>query len=329
MFNATVLRWFSADSLMATTRTLGALALAGCAVRYSHLPPLEPAELWAPLPVQHVDVGGLDIAYVDSGGDGTPVVFIHGLSSWMGFWEYQIPVFAEKHRVLALDLPGYGASGRPDAPYTPPWYADVIDEWLGGLGIPEATLVGHSMGGQIAMTLALRHPNRVERLILSAPAGFERFSPGAARWMKDFWTETRALETREEEMRVTFSTMVFNKMDAGTERLLEERVRMQHTDAFAATSVAVSRSIAGMVDHPVLDQLDQLDVPTLIVFGTDDHMIPNPVFNGGSTRAIAETGRDAIRNSQLVLIPGAGHTVHHDEPDAFNAAVADFLRKKP
>ncbi len=318
--------WSISDSAVAAARASLLLGVFACLPRYSSLPAIGPDDILTPLPVQHMDVRGLDIAYVDSGGEGPALVFIHGLSSYMGFWEYQIPYFAKDFRVLALDLPGYGASGRPDASYHPPWFADVVDDWLGGLGIPSATVIGHSMGGQIAMTLALAHPARVARLVLSAPAGFERFGPGEARWMREFWTETRALEAREDELRVTFSTMVFNRMDQGTERLLEERVRIQQHAAFAATSVAVSRSIAGMLDHPVLDQLPELDVPTLIVFGTDDHMIPNPVFTGGTTLRVAERGRDAIPGANLVMIPGAGHTVHHDAPDQFNDALSNFLR---
>ncbi len=301
------------------------------AARYNDLPPLEPSELWAPLPVQHTEVEGVDIAYIDSGlppgadPDAPPLVFVHGLSSYMSFWEYQIPEFAKTHRVLALDLPGFGASGRPDAPYTPPWYADVVDNWLGSMGVVSAVVVGHSMGGQIAMTLALNHPNRVHALVLSAPAGLERFKPGAASWMKDYWTESRAMEAREEEIRANFQAMVFNRMDRGVERLIEERVRMMKTESFAGTSVAVSRCIAGMVDYPVWDRLGDIRVPTLIVYGNDDHMIPNPVFTGGSTRSIAEAGMRAIPNAELELIPGGGHTVHHDQPKKFNAAVSDFL----
>jgi pimeloyl-ACP methyl ester carboxylesterase len=302
----------------------------GCAPRYSRLPSILPADLWAPMPVQHrtldlPEVGLVDVAYVDSGGPGVPLVFIHGLSSSIGFWEYQLPVFAASQRVIALDLPGYGASGRPDAPCTPPWYADVVVGLLDALAVPRATLVGHSMGGQIALTLALAHPERVDRLVLSAPAGFEAFDRGAAQWMKAWWHEARALEAREEELRATFTTLVFNKTDAGVERLLEERVRMSGTPAFQGTSVAVSRSIAGMLDFPLLDRLGQVAVPTLMVFGTDDRMIPNPIFTGGSTRRLAEQGVARLPQGQLVLIPGAGHTVHHDAPDAFNEAVAAFL----
>lgn len=300
------------------------LALA-CAPRYAAEGPISPDDLWAPLPVQHVDVGGIDVAYVDSGGDKPPLVLIHGLSSYIGFWEYQIPYFARTHRVLALDLPGYGASGRPDAPYTPPWFADVVSDWMAAVGVERAAVVGHSMGGQVATWLALEHPERVGKLVLSAPAGFERFQPGHARFMRDFWTEGRAMEASEEQVRANFVAQVFNRLDAGVERLIAERVRLGQDPRFAGTSVAVSRSIAGMLDHPVWDRASGVAVPTLIVYGTDDRMIPNPVFNGGRTRDVAEAAARAIPGARLLLVPGAGHTVHHDAAEAFNQAVEEFL----
>lgn len=306
--------------------TMAALSL-GCAPRYSTMPPMTPDALWAPLPVQHTTVSGIDIAYIDSGGDGPPIVLVHGLSSWMGFWEYQIPELARTHRVIALDLPGYGASGRPDAPYTPPWYADIVASLMDDRGVLRAAVMGHSMGGQIAITLALSHPERVSALVLSAPAGIERFQAGHATWMKRYWTEGRTLETTEEEVRYTFSSLAFARHDDGVERLLQERVRMRDTPMLLGTSVAVSRSVAGMLDHPVADRLSEIAVPTLLVFGTDDRMIPNPILNGGRTRTIALKGQRAIKGSQLLLVSGAGHTVHHDAPDEFNTAVAAFLDK--
>lgn len=305
------------------------LTLLACAPRYGKLPAMAPEELYSPLPRKHVEVGGIDIAYVDSGGDKPPLVFVHGLSSYTGFWSKQLPAFTDTHRVLALDLPGYGASGRPDAPMTPPWYADAVLAWLDALEVDRFTLVGHSMGGQISLTLTLDHPERVEALVLSAPAGLERFDPGAARWMKGWWHEGRAMQSGEAEVRTAFVAAVFNETDEGVERLIEERVRMGKHASFQGTSVAVSRSIAGMVDFPVVDRLGEIAVPTLLVFGTDDRMIPNPIFTGGTTRAVAEAGRDAIPGAELVLLPGAGHTVHHDAPDAFNRAVSEFLRGLP
>jgi len=323
---------------MHPARTAWLAALTACVPKYSALPAITPAELHAPLPVAHVDVtledgAVVDVAMIDSwggadsgpGADLPPLVLVHGLSSYMGFWEYQVTELAQDRRVLALDLPGYGASARPDAPYTPPWYAEVVVRWLDEIGVEQAVLVGHSMGGQISMTIALDHPERVERLVLAAPAGIETFDAGAADWMKAFWHEARATHAREEELRATFSTLVFNRMDDGVERLLEERVRMAGTPAFRGTSVAVSRSVAGMLDHPVAHRLPDISVPTLLIFGTQDRMIPNAVFTGGRTRSVAEAGRDAIPHAGLVMLPGAGHTVQHDDPDGFNAAVRSFL----
>ena len=305
---------------------LSLLTMLACAPKYSSLPAMGVADLQVPLPIRHKEVDGIEVAYVDSGGKGQPVVFVHGLSSYMGFWEYQLPHFAkERYRVVALDLPGYGASGRPDAPYTPPWYADFLADFFDVVQIPKATVVGHSMGGQIALTMALAHPERVSALVLSAPAGFERFAPGASAWMKSYWTEDRALQASETEIRATMTQAVFNKTDAGVERLIEERVRIGKTEEFRGTSVAVSRSIAGMLDFPVRDRLAEIKVPTLIVYGTDDRMIPNPVFDGGRTKTIAAYGRDHIAGAELVMIDGAGHTVHHDAPDAWNDAVDAFL----
>ncbi len=302
-------------------------AMSGCLPKYADLGPMAPDDLWSPLPVRHVEVNGIDLAYVDSdpGSTEPPLVLIHGLSSYVGFWEHQIPVFAEDRRVLAIDLPGYGASARPDVPCTPPWYADLVADWMLALGVPHADVMGHSMGGQIALTLALEHPERIDRLVLAAPAGFETFDPGAAQVIKDYWTEDRALHTTEQESRMTFTTAVFNKTDDGVERLLMERVRLGQHPAFEGTSVAVSRSVRGMIDHPVFERLGEIEHETLVVYGTEDHMIPNPIFTGGRTRTIAERGAGALTNARLVMLAGAGHTVHHDAPKSFNDAVRSFL----
>lgn len=307
----------------------GIAALVACAPRYHHAEPLAPDQLWTPRPMQLVDLGDVRVNTLDTGGSGPPVVLIHGLSSYTAFWEHQVEHLARTHRVLALDLPGYGGSDRPDAPYTPPWFADVVHRWMTELGVPHATVVGHSMGGQVALTLAIEHPEAVDALILSAPAGFERFTPGEGTLIKGYWHEERALESSEQEIRASFVAAVFNRHDDGVERLIEERVRLARHPSFAGTSVAVSRSIAGMLDFPVRDRLGAIRAPTLIVYGSDDKMIPNPLLHGGTTRAVASFGRDAIPGARLEIVPGAGHTVHHDAPEAFNAAVDGFLATLP
>ncbi len=192
------------------------------------------------------------------------------------------------------------------------------------MGLEQAVVVGHSMGGQIALTVALAHPDRVEALVLSAPAGIETFSAGEARFIKDYWHEGRALEATEHELRAVFATQVFSQLDDGAERLLEERVRLGAHPAFRGTSVAVSRSIAGMLDHPVRERLHELDLPVLVAFGSRDRMIPNPIFSGGRPAAVLADAVGLL-DAESLLVPGAGHTVHHDAPAAFNQAVQAFL----
>ena len=305
------------------------LGITGGPPRYGGEPPLAPEGIWAPLPVLRMPLAGLDleVGFVDSGGQGPPLVLIHGLSSYISYWEPQIAHYtALGWRVLALDLPGFGSSDRPDAPYTPRWYADVVARWMDAVGAPRAVVMGHSMGGQIALTLALQAPERVGALVLAAPAGLETFSPEAAAWMRSYWTPDRAATANEAEVRANFTQLAFNRVDAGVERLLCERVRLQKHPSFKATSRAVSRAIAGMLDQPVYARLGEIRAPTLVIFGDQDRMIPNPVFNPGPTAGVAERGR-AIPGARIVLLPRAGHMVQHDDPDGTHRATDPFLAR--
>ncbi|MCB9797574.1 MAG: alpha/beta fold hydrolase [Alphaproteobacteria bacterium] len=302
------------------------LGLEGGPPRYGALPPLDPRDLPAPGVFRDLDVDGLSVRTLDTGGDGPALVLVHGLSAYLAFWHLQVAHFAARGwRVLALDLPGFGASDKPDAPCSPPWYARVLGRWLDALGVPRAVLVGHSMGGQICMRFALDHPERVRALILSAPAGIEGFSPEAGAQMKAYWTEARSGSVGEPELRANFTLLAFNRADAEVEARLEERVRLQKHPSYAATSRAVSRCVAGMLDHPVRGALGGLICPTLVVFGGEDRMIPNPHFTGGTTAAIAAEARRLIPHARLSLLEGAGHYVHHDDPEGFHAAADAFL----
>lgn len=305
------------------------LGLTGAGDRAARLEPLDPAELSTPLPTRRVEVRGVGLNTMDSGEEGWPaVVLLHGMGSNLGFWHKQVPWLRGLGlRVLGLDLPGYGGSDKPDAPCTPPWYAELLVAWLQTLGVERAAVLGHSMGGQTAMELALRAPERVVALVLSAPAGIETFSEAGAAFMRGYWHERRALEATPVEVEANFKRLAFNVHDEHVERLLIERLRVQRHPSFALISRTASRNIAGMLDHPVADRLATLSTPTLIVWGEEDRMIPNPMFTGGTTAAIAARGRRIFPTARAVLIPGAGHFVHHDAPEPFHDAAGDFLTR--
>ena len=104
-------------------------------------------------------------------GSGAPVVFVHGLGGSWPNWLHQLPAIAAGWRTIALDLPGFGHSPMPADPISISGYAAAVTGAMDALGIPSATLVGNSMGGEISAELAISHPDRVQRIVLVSPAG--------------------------------------------------------------------------------------------------------------------------------------------------------------
>lgn len=117
-----------------------------------------------------IDVGGIPIAWSELG-DGPPLVLLHGVGDSHRTWRLIAPHLAPHFRVLMPDLPGHGLSGRPDAPYTLPWYAETMSAWMGRLGLDSAKIGAHSFGGGIAQWMLLGHRSRIDRLALISPGG--------------------------------------------------------------------------------------------------------------------------------------------------------------
>src|SRR3954452_15443059 len=112
-----------------------------------------------------------EVRYVDAG-EGPALIFLHGLGASWQSWLENIPEFARDHRVVAMDLPGFGCSDLPEHDITIEYYADWAFRLLDALGIDRGALVGHSMGGFIAADMAIRQPERVQRLALVSAAVF-------------------------------------------------------------------------------------------------------------------------------------------------------------
>ena len=119
--------------------------------------------------LRRISVDGVEIAYVDEGpaqSTHTPVVLVHGIGATLDHWALVIPRIAETRRVVALDLPGFGMSAKPDRRYDPETFAGTIARFLSLLGVERCVLAGHSMGGAITAELTLSDPSRIERLVL-------------------------------------------------------------------------------------------------------------------------------------------------------------------
>lgn len=311
------------------TIIFGAIIMMGvqsCATsHYYKLEPIEYNDLDYGYDVKYSEVRNINVAYIDEGSGNQTILLIHGLGTYAKGWTENIDVLSENHRVIAVDLPGYGKSDKGHYKYTMDFYAQVLTELMNNLNIDKAIVAGHSMGGQIAMTMALDYANRVEKLILISPAGFERFTDGEGDWLigvmtpdlvKD--TPTRAIDTN---LRYNF----YETPD-DAEFLITERIQLRGAADFDRYCYAVSKNVQAMIDGYVYDRLDQITQSTLILWGENDELIPNRFLHAGWTKDIAKIGEQEIPNNKTILFPKCGHFVQFEKPDETNHAIIKFIK---
>ncbi|MDY7226366.1 alpha/beta fold hydrolase [Hyalangium rubrum] len=274
-----------------------------------------------------------EVAYVELNPEGKQtLVFIHGLGSYLKFWRYQLDAFAAQgYRVVAVDLPGYGKSDKlATFPYSMEAMADAVRELVTLLGVEKPVLVGHSMGGMTALSYAIRYPEEPGALVLTAPAGFEKFSWKEKAWLTRAFSTTLVKSAPEYGIWGSVAQSNFSRWRPELEWLVEERVRVVGSQDFDSYAYANVRTVKGLAHNDfVRENLGRIQAPTIIVFGEDDRLIPNPFMHGGRAREVMEYGHAGIRGSELVGFERCGHSVQLDCPEEYNAAVSTFLRKLP
>ena len=265
-----------------------------------------------------------EIAYVDRG-EGPALVFVHGLGSNLSLWREALSAFEDRHRVVALDLPGFGLSGKDDVPGTMSYYAETVASVMDTLDMETATYVGVSMGGQIGMTLALASPERLNHLVLVSPAGIETFSEQEAAAMKNMTTPEGIANTPDEQVKKNTAAN-FHEWSDGYAWLIEQREALQQRDDFMAYARANARSVAGMLDAPVRDRLAEIETTTLVLFGAGDKLIPNRYLHPNqSTESVAEAARSSLPNATVELVDEAGHLLMLEQPAVFHEKLRTWL----
>lgn len=279
-------------------------------------PAVPPVDAWmaeAGLEPREVRVDGLRLRYVRKG-HGPAVVLLHGLASSIYTWKDVLPRLARDHDVVALDLPGFGGSDQP-AGLTwralPPAVLGLLD----ALGIPRASLVGHSLGGAVAVLLAARDPERVERLVLVDAAGFEQHAADRPLLLR-LAASPAAVLGRPLALRRLFVRAALREVFHDDRLVTDERVGVYLAPLARPGALRSLRSllvsVAGHTPFPAV--VAEVRSPTLIVWGADDTWIP-----------VAEADRfvAAIPGARRLVIPACGHMPQEEHP----AVVADALEK--
>jgi pimeloyl-ACP methyl ester carboxylesterase len=277
--------------------------------------------------VQTTTVDGRSIAFVDRG-SGPPLLFVHGLGSNLSLWRETMDAFDESHRVLALDLPGYGLSGKNDVPATMSFFADIITGFLEERGVDDATVVGVSMGGQVGLTLALEAPEQVRRLALVSPAGIEPFTSKEGEALKQATTAEGIINSTDEQVQQNTALNFANWSDEYA-WLIEQRHALSERDDFEAYATANARSVAGMLEGDVRDRLGEIDTPALVLFGAGDRLIPNQYLHGDMTTGdVAERAEETLPNATVRLVDEAGHLLMVERPARFHEQLRTFLNSR-
>ncbi|MCB0656516.1 MAG: alpha/beta hydrolase [Saprospiraceae bacterium] len=277
--------------------------------------------------LQRLDLSAnLSLAYEDTGQGPKTIVFIHGLGSDRHCWQKNCTTLQQYYRCIALDLPGYGDSSKADYPYSMSFYAQCIAALIERLELGTVVLAGHSMGAQIAIHLTLKRPQLVERLVLIAPAGFELFSPQEKSWFAQLYRPD-LLQMVPVDQFVRNMEQNFYDLGPDTQPMRDERLRLYRSEDYSRYTKMISANIMSMLQEPVFDQLSQLHLPVLILFGERDRMIPNPLLHPQwTTLQIAEAGQQQISQSQLFMVPLAGHFVQWEQAFTVNEYLKAFLK---
>jgi pimeloyl-ACP methyl ester carboxylesterase len=263
-------------------------------------------------------VHGSRVNYVEMG-DGPPVVLVHGLSGCWQNWLENIPPLARRHRVVALDLAGFGESELPQDEISIPGYGRFVDAFLGEIGIERATLVGNSMGGFISAETAISHPSRVERLVLVSAAGLMRVGNRQSyvleRLARLAHPATAAVFARREHLvrRPRARRWMLYGVARYPERLDPELI---YEVASGAGKPGFLDALKAIADYDFRHRLPEIAVPTLIVWGSNDRVVP---VSG------AYEYEQLIPGSRRVIFEDTGHVPMLERPARFNQLLEEFL----
>lgn len=235
-----------------------------------------------------VEALGHTITY-QTAGAGEPVVLVHGLAGSTRWWRYNVPALAEQYAVYLVNLPGFGSFRRRGPRFALAEAAGWLAAWTDAAGVGPCHLVGHSMGGFLAVRLAAGWPGLVRRLVLVAPALIGSGGP-LLRYLPP-------LVLAGLRARPTFlPVLALDTLRAGPRTILRAARDLLSEDARA--------------------DLDAVRAPTLLVWGLRDPLVPP---------SLGELLRAALPAAEFLALPRAGHVPQFDQPEAFNAAVLAFL----
>ena len=256
---------------------------------------------------EFVDAGGRRIRYLHMGEGGTPLVFVHGFGGDLNSWLFNQPALSEGRQTYAIDLPGHGGSTKDVGDGDAKEMAAVVLAFLDALSIDSAHLVGHSLGGATALLVALTNPARVSSVTLLCPAGL------GAEINMDFVNGFIAGKRRKDtkpvlELLVADPSLISRDM-------INDVLKFKRLDGVerALTTIRDAVFTDGQQRGSLRDQIGLARMPSQVIWGRDDHIIP------------ARHGEGLPQNVGIHILDGAGHMAHMEKSSEVNGLIAALI----
>ena len=258
---------------------------------------------------EFVNIDGSKIRYIKTGSSKKNLVLIHGLGASAERWEPVLPYFGKHYNVIVPDLIGFGYSDKPNTDYTAEFFAKFVSSFVETLGLDRTSIMGSSLGGQIAVEYTAANQQSVDRLILVSPAGAMKQSTPAldAYVMAALYPDTESAKNAFTMMTGNNKYVNQNVIDGFIQRMRLPNAKF----AFMST-------LLGSRNAPeITTRLEKILVPTLVVWGDLDPVIPI---------TYAEKFVREIRDCRFYQMENCGHTPYVEDPENFAKLVLDFLK---
>lgn len=269
----------------------------------------------------YIQVGNVKTRYWELGESGSPVLFVHGLGSFIEHWEQNLTEFSKHHRVYAIDLVGFGLTEKPTVSYSIPFLAKFVQDFMNSKGIKNTSMIGNSLGSMIAIELYLLNPNIVDKLILLDGGFFGRKIAAAFRILSvpfvGEWLMRPNRDGTEQFLKLMFFDQSFvteklvditfeRNSQAGSAKAYLETLRSS-ANIFGLKRAFINRTIANK---------NRLTSPTLIIWGKNDNVLPVEY---------AFQAEEILPNATIQIFDNCGHMPQIECAEKFNDLAVSFL----
>lgn len=270
---------------------------------------------------------GEQMFYYKVGQGGSNILLIHGLGSDKKAWLNILPMLTEDHTLYAIDLPKY-LDTDSTAGIGMKKYAEDLLLFMNEIRIDKMVVCGHSMGGQVAMHFALAYPDRIQKLILLAPAGLETFNNKERAWFETYITKDVLKNQSKEQIKKNFDINFHgDTIPESASFMLKERLDLKLDSLRYGRYIDyIITCIHSMLNEPVHQELSKINTPTLVVFGKEDKLIPNAILHSTLDVEDIIIQANLIPNSTSIILDRAGHFVQWDLNQLLSDKIKQFIK---